>query len=112
MIPKPFKPATDLIKDWSSEERAALAAHAPQQALDTRFRHYSVRDLASEILQIARTGLKNRNFTNPFNLDETHYLDVLFGIVSSGITPAQELINRYQTVWNRKVDPLFSEYAY
>ena len=102
----------DLIKDWSDEERRSLAAGVPRQGLDTPFRRYRVKDIASEVLTIAQSGLKKRNRVNVFNLDETHHLDILFSIVASGITPAQELINHYQTTWKQTVDPVFSDYAY
>ena len=33
-------------------------------------------------------------------------------IVARGITPAEELLEKYQDGWNGSVEPIFTEYAY
>jgi glutamate--cysteine ligase len=32
--------------------------------------------------------------------------------ISRGVTPAQELLEKYHGAWNGRVEPLFEEYAY
>ena len=44
--------------------------------------------------------------------DETRYLRPLQEFVARGITPAEELLEKYHGPWGGSVDPIFSEYAY
>ena len=44
--------------------------------------------------------------------DEAGFLSVLDGIASSGRTPAEELLEAYDTRWGGSVDPVFEELRY
>ena len=44
--------------------------------------------------------------------DETHFLMELDDIASSGITPAERLIERYKTEWGGDVKRVFEACAY
>jgi len=104
--------ASQLIKDWSAEERAALRRDVPRSGLETSFRNRCVRDLARDMLTIAQGGLRRRAAVDGTREDETHYLDTLFAITGSGRTLATELLDHYHSDWNRSVDPAFEAYAY
>lgn len=104
--------AWDLARDWTATEHALLRAQVPQQALKTPFRSRTLREVALEVLAIAREGLHRRARLNRHGRDETHFLDVLQEIAESGRTPAEELLEAYQSRWEGSVDPVFREYAY
>ncbi len=104
--------AWDLVKDWTAEERQTLRNQVPVTALKTRFRDKTVRDIASEVLCISHRGLKNRNRLDSVGMDESHFLQPIFQTAESGLTPADELLAAYHRLWNKKVDPVFTEYAY
>ncbi len=104
--------AWDLVKDWTSEERAGLRAGVPRHALRTPFRDRTVQDVAREVLAIARDGLARRARNDNWGDDETHFLDTLFAIAESGQTPADELLERFHGEWAGSVDPVFRDYAY
>lgn len=104
--------AWDLVKDWTAEERQTLRDQVPVTALKTRFRDKTVRDIASEVLCISHRGLKNRNRLDSVGMDESHFLQPIFHTAESGLTPADELLAAYHRLWNEKVDPVFTEYAY
>jgi glutamate--cysteine ligase len=104
--------AWDLVKDWTEEERQTLRNQVPVTALKTRFRDKTVRDIASELLCISHRGLKNRNRLDSVGMDESHFLQPIFQTAESGLTPADELLAAYHRLWNKKVDPVFTEYAY
>lgn len=104
--------AYDLISDWTQEERDRLRTDVPKTALATPFRAGTVRDIACEVLCIARQGLKNRARLDSVGMDETHFLQPLFQIADSGLTPAEELLAAYDRRWKGEVDPVFTEYAY
>ncbi len=100
-----------LVKDWSNEEREALRADVARDALQAKFRGRQVADWAKDVLTIARQGLRSRAALK-HGEDETHFLGSLDAIADSRESPARVKLRRYETEWNRSVDPLFNEYAY
>ena len=104
--------AADLIKDWTAEERETLRRAVPKTALKTPFRNGTVREIASEALCISHRGLKNRARLDHVGMDESHFLQPIFQIAESGLTPAEELLAAYHRLWGQSVDPVFTEYAY
>ena len=101
-----------LVSDWTIEEQAGLRDLAPRRALATPFRDRTLREVAVEVLALAREGLKRRALIDSSGLDETHYLDSLDAIAESGRTPAEELLDAFHGRWGGSVDPVFREYAY
>jgi glutamate--cysteine ligase len=104
--------AWDLVKDWTAEERAVMRADVPVNALKTRFRNVTVRDIALEALRISHLGLSRRAIEDGVGRDETQYLAPLFQIAEADFTPAEDLLCAYKRRWNESVDPVFREYAY
>jgi glutamate--cysteine ligase len=104
--------AWDLIKDWTAEEHESLRRDVPRQALATPFRDRTVADIACEALCISRAGLRARGRLDAVGLDESHFLNPLFQIAESRLTPAEELLSAYENRWNGDIDPVFREYAY
>ena len=103
---------TDLINDWSYDEISQLRDDVPKSALHTKFRGGTVQDLALEVLEIAKGGLGRRARTDSSGQDETVFLNPLFEIAQSGITPAEELLAKFDGEWNGKVDPVFEALTY
>ncbi len=104
--------AWDLAKDWSREEIEAMRAGAAKIGLKAPFRGMTVRDVALEVLEIAKDGLKRRARLDRGGSDETGFLTTLVGIAQTGRSPAEELLEAYSDRWNGSVDPVFAEYAY
>jgi glutamate--cysteine ligase len=102
----------DLVKDWSAEERQGLRDRVPRTALRTSFRRTSVLELARQVLRIAQSGLQRRAFVNAQGEDERIFLEPVEGILRDGLTPADEILLRYERDWGRRTDPLFSDYAF
>ena len=101
-----------LTKDWTVAEIAALRDAVPVQALRTPFRDATLREVALDVLRIARGGLARRGRVNSQGRDETCFLDVLFEIAETGRCPAEDHLEAFHGRWNGSVDPLFVEYAY
>jgi glutamate--cysteine ligase len=80
--------AWDLVKDWTTSERAL------------------------QVLAIARQGLAARAATDDIGGTEEGFLNELQRIADSGETQASEMLRRYETEWGGSVDPVFSAYAY
>ena len=104
--------AKDLIKTWTAEERQALRDAVPKTALATKFRDRTVLDIAREVVQIAREGLRRRAIPGNGSPDEAAYLGPVEEFVALGKAPAENLIWQYETRWGRSVEPIFEEYAY
>ena len=69
-------------------------------------------DLARECMRLAEAGLKRRARLDHDGRDETRYLRPLQEFVARGITPAEELLAKYEGPWQHSVEPVFTEYAY
>ena len=104
--------AWDLVKDWTADEVTALRNEVPATGLETPFRNRQVIDIAREVLEISRLGLKNRARLDFWGQDESHFLATLEQIVDSGITPAENKLAAYNGRWDKSVDRAFEEYAY
>ncbi len=104
--------AWDLVKDWTDEERQQLREDVPKLALDAPFRDGTVNDIAKQVLEISRIGLKNRNFKNPLCEDETTYLESIQRIVDEGKPPASRMIEQFENEWHGDIDQIFKHYAY
>ena len=99
-------------RDWTYEDVRSMRDAVPAQALDTRLRGNTLRDIASDVLEISRVGLKNRRRLNREGFDESEYLASLEEIVARGTTTAQEMLRAHHTRWGGSIEPLFLEYAY
>ena len=104
--------ASQLVKDWTVEEITQLRAAVPRQGLHVPFRGETLREVALDMLAIARQGLHRRARRNNVGDTEGFFLDTLFQIAGTGRTQAEELLSDYETKWNRSVDPIFTDYAY
>jgi glutamate--cysteine ligase len=104
--------AWDLVKDWSAEERQALRDAVPRTALRTPFRRTTVLEVARQALAIAQSGLKRRGFVDREGRDESVFLEPVEAILRAGLTPAEEILARYESEWARSTAPLFREYAF
>lgn len=89
-----------------------MRREVPRLALATPLRSRSLREVAIEMLDIAREGLQRRARRSAFGEDETHFLDPLFAIAHSGRTPAEELLEDFRTRWQGEINPIYSDYAY
>jgi len=106
--------AWDLCKKWTVEERENLRVLSSIHGLDGSSDKISLRDISSKLLLISQNGLNERNnlSNNKFPSNEIHFLDTLHESLESGITPADELIAKYNNEWNGNTDRIFDEYSY
>ncbi|MBV8889591.1 MAG: glutamate--cysteine ligase [Alphaproteobacteria bacterium] len=104
--------AYQLIADWTAEEREAMRRDVPRRGLDTPLRSRTLREVALEMLDMARDGLHRRARRDQAGEDETHFLDPLFAIAASGRTPAAELVEDYRGRWAGDIAGVFTDCAY
>ncbi len=104
--------ASDLIADWTLEEHQHLRDQVPKYGLSTPFRDHKVRDLALQMLAMARKGLEKRAIRSSCGKDESIYLEPLQIIADTNVTPAERKLGKYHGVWDKQIDELFDVYAY
>ena len=97
------KAAAALVRGWDVEELRALRIEVPKPALKATLGGRALRDIARDVLAIARDGLKARG------LGEEVYLAPLEEIVESGMTQAERWLQRYETAWGGDVARIFAE---
>jgi glutamate--cysteine ligase len=100
------------VADWKIDELLKLRDDVPRTALKTRFKNYSVQDLAIDILNMSKSGLHRRAKFDSAGNDESSFLDPLFKIVNSGNSPADDLIKSFEGPWRGNIDNVFSELIY
>ena len=106
--------AWDLAKGWSAETRDAWRIAAGRDGLDAEVEGMRMRDLATEALAIAEAGLKARARPGLGGLvpDERHFLNTLKDEVETGITLADELLEKYHGAWGGDLTRIYEEYSY
>ena len=106
--------AWDLVKGWDTETRQAWRDAAPVDALQASVGGTSMRDLAAQVLEISREGLKRRAMPGAGGMipDERHFLHALEDSVESGKTPADELLEHYHGDWNGDLNRIYAEFSY
>jgi len=104
--------AWDVAKGWSAAEREALRDDAARFGLKAKVAGRTVQDVALEILEISRAGLKRRARMGNLKEDETTYLDPLVKIAKSGVTMGEYTAQHFLGDLHGDVKALFEECKY
>ena len=102
------------MKDWTAEERQKLRDDVPKlgfKAADPR--PHACSTLRSETLALARAGAgRAASGSTATAATRRAICAPLQEIVARGITPAEELLEKFHGPWDGSVEPVFEEYAY
>ena len=106
--------AWDLVKGWDAETREAWRLGAAKDGLQAEVGGRSMQDLAKDVLDIARSGLKARARPGLGGMvqDERHFLHALEDSVETGMSPADELLAHYHNDWNGDLDRIYEAFTY
>ena len=104
--------AWDLCKDWDIDDQERLRRDVTRLGLKAEVAGRSVRDIAVDMVTIARQGLKNRARFSGGMVDERGYLSELEDIADSGLTPADRLLALYHGDWQGDVTRIYRDFAY
>ena len=94
-----------LVCRYPVDAFTGLRAQVAQAAMGAPWGRGTLRDLARDVLAIARGGLKARA------ADEERFLDPLDAIAAGGPTEAEAWLHRFGTVWAGDVTRIFAEAA-
>ena len=97
-----------LVRRLGVESFIALRPLVPQLAVATPWQGGTLRNLAKEVLEIASYGLKARALDGD-GQDESVLLAPLNHIASGGPTQAEMWLVRHASVWNGKIESIFTE---
>lgn len=101
--------AHELIARYPWQEFAGLRDQVPKTALGTKWQGGSLRDLAREVIAIARDGLARRGLRNADGEDEQSYLAPIEAIAAGELTEAERWLGRFHGPWKGDVRPIFRE---
>ena len=101
-----------LCKDWSPESREQLRLDAARTGLKGTVEGRPIKDVAADMVAIAKEGLKRRARLCASGADETGYLSELEEIAASGMTPADRLLDLYHGPWKGDVSRAYDDFAY
>ncbi|WP_439477189.1 glutamate--cysteine ligase [Brevundimonas sp.] len=104
--------AWDLVKDWDIADHERLRRDVTRLGLKAEVAGRSVRDVAVDMVAIAKQGLKNRARFSGGMVDERGYLSELEDIANSGVTPADRLLALYNGEWEGDLTRMYRDFAY
>lgn len=104
--------AWDLCKDWDIADHERLRRDVTRLGLKAEVGGRSVRDIAVDMVNIAKQGLKNRARFSGGMVDERGYITELEDIADSGVTSADRLLELYNGEWGGDISRVYRDCAY
>ncbi len=104
--------AWDVAKGWTTQMRETLRDDAARFGLKAEVGGRSVQDVALEVLEISREGLRRRAHPGVTVPDETTYLDPLVKIAQSGVTMGEYTVAAFANDMKGDVKKLFEACKY
>ena len=100
----------DIISKWTFEDIVQLDISLNSEGFEAKFKNYKLSELLSELLDLSKHGLKDRNRKDSKNQLEDIYLEELFEIVKNQKTPAHNLIEQYSRLWSKDILNIYSHF--
>lgn len=104
--------AWDVAKGWTAEMRDGLRLDAAKYGLRATIGARSVQDVAKEVVEISRQGLKRRARAGSLSFDETHFVEPLRAIAESGVTMGEYMAHHFVTDLKGDVRQLLAEASF
>ena len=105
--------AWDLVKDWTDGDREALRQSVRTIGLQAPVPGGgTLQEFGKHVLSIARAGLRARGKLSVSGDDETGFLQELDRTLETGLTPAEVLLKKYSSDWDKDLTRIFKDLAY
>ena len=106
--------AWDLCKNWNLEIREEMRIKASVDGLQATIGDIKMIDLVSEVLKLSQAGLTERARSGAGGIipNEAHFLNALQESVDTGMTPADELLEKYHGEWDGDIKQIYSDFSY
>lgn len=99
-----------LVRDQSQADREAALDDASRRGLAGEMAGRPTLELARELVEIGREGLRRIGHAGQRDADERGYLEPLLRQLETGRSPGQEILDQWETGWARSV-PRLIEYS-
>jgi glutamate--cysteine ligase len=105
--------AWEIVKDWSIADQQKLRDDVPKLGLcsiapDGR----TLQELGKQVIEIASAGLSARGQVNSMGDNESGFLNPLRQIVDSGMSPAHQLLEKYEKEWGGDLSRIYGEMSF
>jgi glutamate--cysteine ligase len=87
-----------------------VRADVARRGLAAHYAGRPVLELARELAEISRDGLRRLRHAGRRDPDETGFLDPIFEQLELGVSPGRVILDRWEGEWERSVDRLI-DYA-
>jgi glutamate--cysteine ligase len=94
------------VENWNYQDIYNAYLEVPKKGFDTEIKNKKIFDHAKKL------GLKNRNQTNSKGMDENIFLKDIHNFIKNKKSPAQSLIEKYNTRWKKDILKIFDEEAF
>ena len=108
--PESREAAWQLVAGASQAEREAACRDVARRGLQACYAGRPVLELARELAELSRAGLRSIGHAGDRDADETGYLDAVFAQLDLGVSPGTDVLERWEGAWERSVSRLI-EYA-
>lgn len=100
----------EITESWTQEDREYLNKTVPQEGLQSTFKEKKLISFAQDFFELSKKGLKKRNrLSKNGEFDESIHMKDLEKNLENGCSPADCLINKYKSNWDKSVMPIYEE---
>jgi glutamate--cysteine ligase len=103
--------AESLVRGLGWQDAVTIRADVPRLGLGVPFRAGTLRDLARDVVEIARDGLRARGRLDKTGDDEAIHLAPLLEIAAGGPVQAEHWLARNKSVWHGDIRNILTEAA-
>jgi glutamate--cysteine ligase len=100
------------LRHWGFAEVDRLHAEVATRGLEAGTPDGPALEVAQELVGLAAKGLERSGSRNRSGEDERLFLEPLYEILDRGSSPGQQLLERWEGSWNRRVDRLIDYAVY
>jgi glutamate--cysteine ligase len=104
--------AWEIAKDWTAADHDRMRAEVPRLGLKAMAGSRTVREIAIDLLALARAGLDRRYRLNARGRTEAIFLDDLDEIAQSGMTPAEAMLAEFNGRTEGNLAALYRDHSY
>ncbi len=101
---------TEITESWTQEDREYLNKIVPKEGMQSKFKEKKLISFAQDFFELSKKGLKKRNrLSKNGEFDESIHMKDLEKNLQQGCSPADCLLNKFNSNWNKSVIPIYEE---
>ena len=104
--------ALEYVKNWDYHDIYNAYLEVPKKGFDTEIKNKKIFEHAKKLINFSALGLKNRKQLNSKGMDENIFLKDIHNFIEDKKSPAQSLIEKYNTKWKHNIFKIFDEEAF